>query len=514
MRAAARETTRTVRTPRFFKAGPAGLAVVLLLRLGEITIKGARTRGRFEKLLLRNIHDALRSNGIAYKARIEGGRIFVYTGEEERAAQVLRRVFGIKSLSPAQEIEFEDLSDLAERAAAYFSSYVKGRSFAVRARRAGAHPFTSLDVERELGARLLKEGGSRVDLENPEVTAYVEVRGRRAYLFTEIIEAYGGLPVGSEGKVIALVSGGFDSAVAAWYMLRRGAEVHYLLCSLGGPVHEAGALHVLKVLADNWSYGYRPKLYVVDFGEILREIRRNCDPSLLTVILKRFMYRAAEAVAKREGAEAIVTGESLGQASSQTLTNLAVSTAAVSIQVLRPLIGFDKDDIIAKAREIGTYEASARAKEYCGAFSEHPKTRAKLEEVEREEAKLDPSLLDKALSGARVYDLRSVSVEESFEGLEVDEPPEGAVIVDLRSEEKFRSWSLPGSIRVDFDQLIEGLHALDPTKKYVLLCDEGALSLEAAYVLRKLGIEAYSLRGGARRIRRKTLKRRGSEPVA
>jgi len=173
---------------------------------------------------------------------------------------------------------------------------------------------------------------------------------------------------------------------------------------------------------------------------------------------------------------------------------------------LRPLIGFDKDDIVAKAREIGTYEASARVKEYCGAFSEHPKTRAELEEVEREEGGLDPSLLDRALSSARVYDLRSVSVEESFEELEVDEPPEGATIIDLRSEEKFRSWSLPGSIRIDFDKLVEGVQALDPTKKYVLLCDEGALSLEAAYVLRKLGFEAYSLRGGIRRLRRKILK--------
>ena len=490
--------------------------MVLLLRLGEITIKGARTRRRFEGLLLRNIGDALHSNGITYRARMEGGRVFVYSDDELRAAQVLRRVFGVKSLSLAQEVEFEGLNDLVEKATVYFSSVVKGRSFAVRARRAGSHPFTSLDVERELGARLLREGGARVDLERPEVTAYVEIRGRRAYLFTEVIEAYGGLPIGSEGKVIALVSGGFDSAVAAWYMLRRGAEVHYLLCSLGGPVHEAGALHVLKVLADDWSYGYRPRLYVVDFSEILKEVRRKCDSSLLTVILKRFMYRAAEAIARKEGAEAVVTGESLGQASSQTLTNLAVSTAAVRVQVLRPLIGFDKDDIVAKAREIGTYEASARVKEYCGAFSEHPKTRAELEEVEQEEAKLDPSLLERALSGVRVYDLRSVSVEENFEGLEVDEPPEGATIIDLRSEEKFRSWSLPGSIRVNFDQLVEGLHALDPTKKYVLLCDEGALSLEAAYVLRKLGFEAYSLRGGVRRVKRKILRQGGvqSQPLS
>lgn len=474
--------------------------MVVLLRLGELTIKGARTRGRFEGLLLRNIDNALRS--ISYRARMEGGRIFIYTDDEEGAAEVLRRVFGVKSLSLVVEVEFEGLSDLVSKAEVHFVEAVRGRRFAVRARRAGSHAFTSLDVERELGAQLLKHG-SGVDLERPEVTAYVEIRGKRAYFYTDVIAAFGGLPIGSEGKVIALVSGGFDSAVAAWYMLRRGAVVHYLLCNLGGPVQEAGALHVLKVLADCWSYGYRPKLYVADFAEILREVRRKCDPSLLTVVLKRFMYRVAERVAEIEGAKAIVTGEVLGQASSQTLENLQVTTAAVKLQVLRPLISFDKDDIVALAREIGTYEASARVKEYCGAFSEHPRTRATLEEVEGEEAGLDPSLVDRAVAGLKVYDLRSVSVEEAMEGLEVDELPEGAVTIDLRSKGKYRREHVPGSLRVDFDQLLEEAPQLDPSKTYVFVCDEGALSLEAAYVLRKIGLRAYSLKGGFRKYARK-----------
>ncbi len=474
--------------------------MVLLLRLGELTIKSHRTRRRFESLLVRNLRNALAAEGLGgSRVRLEGGRVFVYAPDEERALEVLRRVFGVKSLSRAVEVEFEDLGDLVAKAESYFAERVRGRRFAVRARRVGSHGFTSKDVERELGAALLKHAAG-VDLENPEVTAYVEVRGRRAYLFTDIVKAYGGLPVGSEGRVLALVSGGFDSAVAAWFMLRRGAEVHYLLCNLGGPIQEAGVLHVLKVLAERWSYGYRPKLYVVDFGEVLKEIRRKCDPSLLTVILKRFMLRAAEALSRRKGFEAVVTGDSLGQASSQTLTNLAVTSAAVRAMILRPLVGLDKDDIVALAREIGTYEASERVKEFCGAFAERPRTRASLEEVEREESKVSPEVLERALANLKVYDLKSVRVEEGlYSDLEVDSPPEGSVVIDLRSEKKAGSWRIPGALRVSFDQLIEGAAGLDPSKTYVLVCEEGALSLEAAYVLRKLGYKAYSLKGGARR---------------
>lgn len=474
----------------------------MLLRVGEITIKGSRTRSRLERLLLRNIEDALRSAAVSYVARREGGRIFIYPSDEERAAEVLRRVFGIKSLSRATEVEFSGLGDLVAKAEAFFAEVVKGRRYAVRVRRVGLHDFTSLDAEKAIGAALLKHGAG-VDLEDPEVTAYVEVRGCRAYFHTDVIRAYGGLPIGGEGRVLALVSGGFDSAVAAWYMLRRGAEVHYLLCNLGGPIQEAGVLRVLKILAERWSYGYGPKLYVVDFSEILREIREKCDLALLTILLKRFMLRAAEAVALKEGFKALVTGDSLGQASSQTLANLAVTSGAVRMTILRPLIGFDKDDIVSIAREIGTYEASARVKEYCGAFAERPRTRAKLKEVEREESKLDPMLLERALTNVKVYDLKTVSVEEATEDLEVKDPPSDAVIIDLRSEKKCKSWSVPGSIRIDFDRLIEGAASLDPDKTYVLVCEEGALSSEAAYILRKLGFKAYSLRGGVRQARRR-----------
>lgn len=469
---------------------------VILVRLGEITIKSSRVRRRFENLLVRNIKHALSSKGISRHNIVKGGgRIFVYTDDIRNSLEVLRRVFGITSLSHAYESKFNSLSDILELGERIFRDKVKGRKFAVRARRVGSHEFTSLDIERELGSRLLPYSNG-VNLSKPEVTVYVEVRDERVYFYDNVIKAYGGLPIGSEGKVVALISGGFDSAVAAWYMLRRGAEVHYVLCNLGGPAHERGVISVAKVLAERWSYGYEPKMYIFDFRNLLREIRDKCDISLLNVILKRYMYRAAERIAKEVGAEAIVTGESLGQVSSQTLRNLYVSSLAVRIPILRPLIGFDKDDIISMSREIGTYEASLRVKEYCGAFAEHPRTHSSIEEVVEEENKIDVKMFERALSSLKVLSLRDV-VDVQEEYLEIDEIPVDAVVIDL-SERPVKGAS--NWIKCSFEELLSKAETFDKDKTYVLLCDKGGISLEAAHILRKMGFKAYSLKGGYRSI--------------
>ncbi len=473
---------------------------VIIVRLGELTVKGRATRLRFEKLLLKNMRDALESGGFKYDIRREWGRFYVYAPGE--AISYLRRVFGIKSLSPATEVEFTDLEDLVKKGEAFFSGVVGGKSFAVRARRSGMHSFTSLDVERVLGERLLKYA-DKVDLENPEVTVYVEIRGRRAYFYTDVVAAYGGLPIGSEGKVVSLFSGGFDSAVASWYLLRRGAKVHYVFCNLGGEAYKRAVLSVLKVLGDNWSYGYSPRLYVIPFSQILKELREKTKRNYLNVLLKRYMYRAGEAIARKIGAEAIVTGESLGQVSSQTLRNLYVSSLAVRMQIFRPLIGFDKDDIVKVAREIGTYEYSSLVKEYCGAFTVRPVTHANLKDVEEEEEKVGMDILHKALSSVEIIDVRKISLEEDVSSVDIDTVPPGALVIDLRPREKYMKWHLEGSIHMDFDKVFEKLASLDRNKIYVFVCDEGALSREAAFFLRKLGYKAYSLKGGIKRAKRR-----------
>jgi len=473
---------------------------VIVVRPGEYTVKSRGTRRWFDRLLARNLGEALRSEGYTGEVRREWGRLYVYA--ERDAVEALRRVFGVRSLSPALEVEYSGLEDLLVKAEKYFADKVAGRVFAVRARRSWAEGFTSLDVERLLGARLA--GYARgVDLEEPEVTAYVEVRGRRAYFYTEVIPGYGGLPIGSEGRALALFSGGHDSPVAAWYIMRRGAKVDLVFFNVGGEAYLRAVFPVAKVLGSKWSYGYRQRLYVVPFSSAMRVIAERVKPSLVHIVFKRLIYRGAEVLAERVGAEALVTGESLGQVSSQTMRNLRVTDEAVRLPVFRPLIGLDKEDIVAVAREIGTYRYSSLVKEYCGAFSVRPATHADPEAVAREEAKLPGRLLDDALEQVEVVDVRGIELEGGIGDLEVDYPPPGSVIVDLRPREKYSRRSIPGSIHMDFHSIFAGEGSLDPSKTYVFVCDEGALSREAALYLRRKGFRAYSLRGGIRKALRR-----------
>jgi len=478
---------------------------LIMIRLGEITLKSRRTRPRFERILIHNIRDALKSNQIeSFKIIREWGRFYVEVEDElaDKAIEILSRVFGIKSLSPVYKISYEDFEDLINQAFNFFVDKVKDKVFAVRARRTGVSEFTSLDVERELGKRLLKFSRG-VDLENPSIIVYVEVRGKNAYLFTKIYKAYGGLPIGSEGKALALVSGGFDSAVAAWFMMKRGIMVDFLFCNLDGEAHQAGVISVVKVLVDKWCYGYRPKLIIVNFQDILFEILNKCENKYLNIILKRMMYRVAKMILPKVNAEAIITGESMGQVSSQTLRNLVVSSNAVDVSIFRPLIGFDKDEIIEYSRIIGTYEASARVKEYCGAFSDKPVTRANLDDIVREESKFDFSLLERAVKELKVIDLRKLSQIISFKELEIEDIPDGAIIIDVRSPEKYKRSHIDGAINIDFMRLFEEINKLKKNKTIVLYCDEGALSLEAARILKEKGFNVFSLKGGYRRIKRK-----------
>ncbi len=473
---------------------------MILLRLGEITLKSRRTRRVYEKILVKNIADAFKSCGIQkYRVFKEKNRFFIDT-ESRKAVDVLKRVFGLTSLSIVERTEFNSLEELIEKCMDIFGEKIRGRKFAVRARRIGSHSFTSLDIERKLGEKLKPYG--EVNLSNPEVTVNIEVRDNLAYMFTEKISGAGGLPIGSNGKILSLISGGFDSAVAAWFMLKRGAVIHYLFCNLGGCAHEEGALKVVKVLVDKWSYGYNPKIYMVDFKTVLEELRRKVNQSYWNVVLKRVMYRVAEEIAKRIGAEGIVTGESLGQVSSQTLRNLYVASKAVDTPVFRPLIGFDKEEIMGIAREIETYEPSAQVKEYCNIVPRKPKTAADLSKVIEEEGKMDGLIMDKILETLRVINLKELKKKPETLNLEIDYIPDESVIVDLRDKEKFSDWHFQGALNVSPSMIMKDSWPLNPEKTYVFYCEKGVVSIEVAAYLRSRGFKAYSFRGGVIKLRK------------
>ena len=492
-------------------AGDSQGALVLLRLSGEVSTKARGTRRQFAARLLHNIRDALACEGLAGEALRRHDRLFVRVrdaGAAPAAAAALAHVFGLQSVSPAWRGPAASLAEVVEQGARHFAGRVAGRRFAVRARRVGGRAgrgrghFRGREVEIALGERL-RPGAARVDLGDPEVTCGVELYEGSAYFFCDSLPGPGGLPLGSGGRAAALVSGGFDSPVAAWQLARRGIELEYIFCNLGGFGHRLGALRVVHALARAWNYGARPVLHAIDFGEVSRELQAKTEPRYWQVILKRQMLRAAEAVATETGARAIATGEALGQVSSQTLANLQTIGAACELPILRPLVGANKDEIIALANRIGTGPLSAVVDEYCALVPRRPTTAARRAIIEDQEAELDPALLAKAVAARERLDLRSVDPEETgLPEIETCAVPPGAVVLDLRSRPEFERWHYPGALQLDFARALDAHSAFATGRSYLLYCEFGLKSAHLAERMQQRGLHALHFRGGARALRR------------
>ena len=478
----------------------AGPVRALVRFSGELSTKARRTRSRFQNRLARNLRDAFEAEAV--NAELESGWSRFHIESPDTAfLDPLLRTFGVSSCSVlAGECE-ADLDTIVTTGTILFAESVRGRSYAVRARRAGSHRFSSSDIQHRLGAAL--NPGATVDLGSPDVTVFVEVRDDRAFFHEDRILGPSGLPLGVQGHALALISGGFDSAVAAWMALRRGIRLDYVFCNLGGSAYERMVVEVTKVLADRWSYGTRPRLHVLDFDPVVEAMRARAKPAYLQVVLKRMMYRAAAEIGERIGAEAIVTGESVGQVSSQTLSNLRAIENASSLPVLRPLLGFHKEEILDRAREIGTWELSARVREYCDLVPQRPVTASSPQAAEAQESAVGFEELREAVAGAAVHDVRALRPESMVgASLYVAEVPEGAVILDTRSQDAFEAWHWPGATLRDLPQLERDFGELERDTTYVLCCGEGVRTAYLAEVMQRAGYEAYSFLGGAPRMRR------------
>ncbi len=471
---------------------------------GELSIKARGTRNRFSERLARNLADALDSAGIEHEIRRTWSRLYVESASA-RVAEVAARVFGVSAVSPAEGRPWESLDDLLRSGEEIFAPAVAGKTFAVRVRRGGRNqnlPFRSPEVERRLGSRLSPHAAG-VDLKHPQVEVRVELRRDHAYFSYRKIAGAGGLPLGTEGRALALISGGFDSAVAAWLLLRRGVTIDYLFFNLGGDAHRDAVLEVAKVLADRWSYGTAPRLHMVDFQPQVEEIRACCTAPLWQVVLKRRMLRAADQVARMTRCAAVVTGEAVGQVSSQTLQNLAVISAATDMPLLRPLIGYHKQEIVELARQVGTHDLSAKVPEHCALTPRRPETHAKPRRVDRAEAGLDPGKLAALVEARAIFDLRALDLGKlSAPELEVDAIPESAVVLDLRSVVAFKSWHYPQALRLDYAQALQAYSSFDPDKTYVSYCEVGLKSAHLAEIMHQAGYRAHHFRGGLKRLMR------------
>ncbi|HXF81984.1 MAG TPA: tRNA uracil 4-sulfurtransferase ThiI [bacterium] len=372
--------------------------MAFLLRYGEIALKG-HNQGFFIDTLVRNIRRAVEDLGRC-EIRTLFGRIFVTVdADAEVAADRLRRVFGVVSLSPVREVDL-DLAEITRQAVALTADALARRpevaTFKVDTRRADKRfPLSSMETSRRIGQAIQEQFPQlRARMRHPDLTVRVELRDR-AYLATEIIPGPGGLPYGTGGRALALLSGGIDSPVAAWYLARRGVvviPVHFHSFPFTSERAREKVVDLCRALA---AYTGPLDLWVVHFTEVQRAIQTRVPEALRVLVMRRMMMRICERLAPRVGALALVTGESLGQVASQTLESIAAINAATTLPVLRPLIGADKSEIIARAEAIGTYEISIRPyPDCCSLFvPAHPRTQPTLAEAAAAEAALDVTAL-------------------------------------------------------------------------------------------------------------------------
>ncbi len=385
---------------------------VILVRYTEIHLKGLN-RPFFEQKLIENIRHALK--GIPSRVEREQGRIYIVGIPEsdfEEAIERLKAVFGIHSISPAYAVD-KDWETVTKTAFELMEKQVEKKpdlSFKVFARRSDKHYFMNSDgINRELGHLVLERFPSvHVDIHKPEVSLCVEIR-EKAYIYAEEIPCANGMPVGSSGRATLLISGGIDSPVAGYFMAKRGivlSAVHFYSYPYTSERARDKVVELTRLLS---RFAGRIRLHLVPFTDIQMKIHEECPSKETTVIMRRLMMKIAQRIAESEGAKALITGEALGQVASQTLESLCTTDDAVTMPVLRPLIGFDKDDIMDWARKIGTYETSILPFEDCCTVfvPKHPVTKPEVADIRASEALFDfTELIEKAIENTEVLTVK------------------------------------------------------------------------------------------------------------
>ncbi len=367
---------------------------IILAYQGEMTLKGLN-RGKFEAGLAKSIRHRLEDLG-PFKVHSAQSTVFIEPQEEDldvdEAYRRISKVFGIVKISRAVCCS-KDFEDICRTAEAYLGHRLRGvRTFKVEAKRADKkYPMKSPEICRELGAYILSHHNYlRVDVHNPQVEIMVEIRDKGAYVHGPKEEAAGGLPVGTSGRALNLLSGGIDSPVAAYCMARRGLALHHIHFASPPYTSLRAKLKVQALACELSEYIGDCVLFVVPYTKPQEYIRDHAPAPLFTVLMRRSMLRIAEKVASKTGMEALITGESLAQVASQTMAALACTDAAQDLPVLRPLIGMDKTDIVAISRKIGTFETSIEPYEDCCTIftPPHPKTKPTLAEINAAEAEM------------------------------------------------------------------------------------------------------------------------------
>ncbi|NLP47244.1 MAG: tRNA 4-thiouridine(8) synthase ThiI [Epulopiscium sp.] len=384
---------------------------LFLIKYGEIAIKG-KNRYLFEDALLQNIKKSLRNIG-DFKLIKEQGRILVEplkeNYDEEEVIGRLTKIFGIIGICPVIKVDSLDFQQIQEHVLHYMKEIYQDKkiTFKVEARRADkSYPLTSPEIAREVGAYLLQHMPTlSVDVHHPQVRVWIEIRNS-VYVYSQVIPGLGGMPIGTSGKAMLLLSGGIDSPVAGWMVAKRGVALEGIYFHSHPYTSDRAKEKVIELGRKLATYTGKFTLHIVPFTEIQLKIYEKCPHVQLTIIMRRIMMQIAEKIAKKQNALALITGESIGQVASQTIQSLGVTNAVCTLPVFRPLIGFDKQDIITIAEKIDTYETSILPYEDCCTIfvAKHPQTKPNLESIERSEKNLEniDAMIEEAIAKTEV----------------------------------------------------------------------------------------------------------------
>lgn len=387
---------------------------IFIVRCGEVALKGMN-KPYFERMLVERIKTNVRDfDGVDVKRH--EGLIYVRADKSIDKEQLLKqigKVFGVASISPAVEAE-SNLDAIGEEAVKYMMELIESKgikTFKVEAKRADKNfPVKSPDIGRIIGAKVLIGCKVlKVDVHNPDVHLFVDVRHDKSYIYQQKIAGFGGLPLGTNGKGMVLLSGGIDSPVAAWMMAKRGMlieAVHFHSYPYTSQRAQEKVEDLARIVA---SYCGNFKMHVINLLPIQEQIVQNCPEEETTILVRRFMMRIAEKIAEKNGAMMLITGENLGQVASQTAEALVVTDACVKMPVMRPLIAMDKVDIMDKAEEIGTFETSIQPYEDCCTvfLPKHPSTKPKLARIIESESSLKvDELVEAAVASEEIVQIR------------------------------------------------------------------------------------------------------------
>ncbi|WP_172572172.1 tRNA uracil 4-sulfurtransferase ThiI [Vibrio vulnificus] len=460
----------------------------------EIFVKSESVRKRFTKILESNIRIIIqnRTESVAVFNRRDHIEVSANSHQYyQQVLEILTTTPGIQQVLEVKQSGFKDLHDIYEQVLELSRERIENKTFVVRAKRRGKHEFTSIELERYVGGGLNQSVESAsVKLHNPDITIKIEVVDDKLNQILAHHKGLGGFPLGTQEDLLSLISGGFDSGVSSYLHIKRGSKVHYCFFNLGGPAHEIGVKQVAHFLWNKYGSSAKVRFISVDFEPVVAEILEKVEDGQMGVVLKRMFMRAAGMVAEKFDIQALVTGEALGQVSSQTLTNLRHIDVVTDRLILRPLINWDKDEIIKVARDIGTEDFAKTMPEYCGVISKKPTVKAVKEKLEAEEANFNFDILEQVVRNARQMDIRDIAKESAQAAPEVEQVQaieEHAVVLDIRSpdEEDDSPLEIDGVEvkHIPFYKLSTQFGDLDQSKTYLLYCARGVMSrLQALYL--------------------------------